>query len=35
MFKSSDIFSFGLILIKSIKYLNDCDIYDMNNLGKR
>ena len=34
MFKSSDIFSLGLILIKSINYLNDSEIYDMNIKGK-
>ena len=27
MFKSSDIFSLGLILIKCIRYLDDYDIY--------
>ena len=30
MFKSSDIFSLGLILIKSINELKDNEIYDMN-----
>ena len=30
MFKSSDIFSLGLILIKSINNLDDYEIYDMN-----
>ena len=34
MFKSSDIFSFGLILIKSINDLKDKDIYDMNIINK-
>ena len=31
MFKSSDIFTLGIILIKSINDLNESDIYDMNN----
>ena len=30
MFKSSDIFSLGLILIKSINNLKDYELYDMN-----
>ncbi len=30
MFKSSDIFSLGLILIKSINDLKDNEIYNMN-----
>ena len=34
MFKSSDIFSLGLILIKSINDLEYKDIYDMNIIGK-
>ena len=34
MFKSSDIFSLGLILIKSINFLDDHVIYDMNIIGK-
>ena len=34
MFKSSDIFSLGLILIKSINNLKDNEIYDMNIKGK-
>ena len=34
MFKSSDIFSLGLILIKSINDLKDYDIYYMNDLDK-
>ena len=34
MFKSSDIFSLGLILIKSINDLKDYEIYDMNDLYK-
>ena len=34
MFKSSDIFSLGLILIKSINKLDDYEIYDMNIEGK-
>ena len=34
MFKSSDIFSLGLILIKSINDLEDKDIYDMNIIDK-
>ena len=34
MFKSSDIFSLGLILIKSINFLDDHEIYDMNIIGK-
>ena len=34
MFKSSDIFSLGLILIKSINDLNEYDIYYMNDLDK-
>ena len=34
MFKSSDIFSLGLILFKSINDLSEYDIYDMNDLDK-
>ena len=34
MFKSSDIFSLGLILIKSINDLKDNEIYDMNIIDK-
>ena len=34
MFKSSDIFSLGLILIKSINNLKDNEIYDINIIDK-
>ena len=34
MFKSSDIFSFGLILLKSINYLDEKEIYNYNVLEK-
>ena len=34
MFKSSDIFSLGMILIKSINDLKESDIYYMNDLDK-
>ena len=34
MFISSDIFSLGLVLIKSINDLKDSEIYDMNIKGK-
>ena len=34
MFKSSDIFSFGLILLKFIFDLEEKDVYDMNVINK-
>ena len=34
MFKSSDIFSFGLILIKIIFNIEEINLYEMNNLDK-